>query len=507
MNLRLSIIIEYLKEKGITVEKRQKVDVFIQNAIYARTCEDFDRKEIHSIVWVFDQRNEHLLEVLKKSVSKEGFCYIYCNNEAGESERVIGLIGNIITEFSIWREKILLKMLEREDMQSIIDFMETKVRNPFSLLDNNSFILGRSKGHKSIPNGTIWDTMNGNYLNIYDFYSPKEWKKIRCQMDVAGHGHILYRPEKDAKHTYYAINLYDQNRMIGSIGSMDINGTFTDGQIAIMEMIRDMLEVYLRAEYNVVESGTIISTSFNRLLNGDYDLNAVRKSLNKRHWKAEDVFYLMSFDFSDMVHSEMELASFMNLIHMQFPKSMIGLRNKQIVAVVRKKDYDWNDKKHKEILKRFLGQYDFYCGVSYPFKDFEKCCYFCEQSGFAALMASQSAESSDEMGRILEYKNVQMKHMINLLIKKDDARKYCHPAILMLHDSQKKSDQILVSCLKSYLSNGRNIARAAQALQMHRNTLIYRLERLEEILEVHFEYLTDDEIMGLLMSCYMVDTI
>ena len=40
---------------------------------------------------------------------------------------------------------------------------------------------------------------------------------------------------------------------------------------------------------------------------------------------------------------------------------------------------------------------------------------------------------------------------------------------------------------------------------MHRNTLIYRLERLEEILEVHFEYLTDDEIMGLIMSCYIVE--
>ena len=97
-----------------------------------------------------------------------------------------------------------------------------------------------------------------------------------------------------------------------------------------------------------------------------------------------------------------------------------------------------------------------------------------------------------------------MEHMIRLM-RKDEVKKYCHPAILMLHSSPKKSDQILISCLKSYLTNGRSIAHAAQALDMHRNTLIYRLERLEEILEVHFEYLTDDEIMGLLMSCYIVD--
>ena len=231
-------------------------------------------------------------------------------------------------------------MLEKDDMQSIIDYMGTKVSNPFVLLDDNGFILARSKGHESIPDGTIWDTMKGNYLNLYDFYSPKEWKNIRQQMDAAGHKHVLFRPEKDVRHVYYAITLYDHDRMIGSMGAMDINEPFTDGQIAIMEMIRDMLEVYLRTEYNAVESGTIITTSFNRFINGDYDLNAIRKSLNKKHWKMDDNFYLLTFDFPEIVNSEIELASWMNLIHMQFPKSMIGLLNKQIVVVVRRKDYD-----------------------------------------------------------------------------------------------------------------------------------------------------------------------
>lgn len=505
MELRLSIIIEKLQEKGIFIENKQKKDHLIQNAVYASMPEDFVAKDISSKVWVFDKRNEMLLEVLKKRGNRSGFCYICCDNETGESEKIIQIIGDIIAEFSSWREKILLKMLEKEDMQSIIDFMETKVRNPFCLLDENSFILARSKGHESIPKGTIWDTMKGNYLNLFDFYSAKEWKNIRYQMDVAGHGHILFCPEKDAQHVYYSISLYNHEQMIGSMGAMDINGPFSDGQIAIMEMIRDMLEIYLRTEYDAVDSGKIITASFNKLLNEDYDFNTIRKSLNKRHWKADDVYYLLTFDFPDVVHSELELASYINLIHMQFPKSMIGLRNKQIIAVVRRKDYDQSDQKQKEILKKFLIQYDLYCGISYPFKDFENCRYFYEQSNFAALAASQPTEAAEVTERIIEYKNVQMKHKIGLMAKKDEVRKYCHPAILMLHNSPKKSDQVLVSCLKSYLTNGRSIAHSAQALQMHRNTLIYRLERLEEILEVHFEYLTDDEIMGLLLSCYIVD--
>lgn len=507
MDLKLSIIIEKLQEKGIVVENRHRTDPVIQNVSYVRNHKEFAAESISSRVWVFDKRNQTLLEVLNKEYAEEGFCYIFCGDETGESEKVIGAVGSIIAEFSHWREQIFLKMLEKDDMQSIIDYMGTKVSNPFVLLDDNGFILARSKGHESVPDGTIWDTMKGNYLNLYDFYSPKEWKNIRHQMDAAAHKHVLFRPEKDVRHIYYAITLYDHAHMIGSMGAMDINGPFTDGQIAIMEMIRDMLEVYLRTEYNAVESGAIITTSFNRLINGDYDLNAVRKSLNKKHWKMDDFFYLLTFDFLEMVNLEIELASWMNLIHMQFPKSMIGLLNKQIVVVIRRKDYDWNDKKQKEALEQFLVQYDFYCGISYPFKNFENCRYFCEQSCFAALIATQVVETAEGAGRIVEYRNVQMEHMIRLMKKKDEVKKYCHPAILMLHSSSKKSDQILLQCLKSYLTNGRSIAHAAQALNMHRNTLIYRLERLEEILEVHFEYLTDNEIMGLLMSCYIVNAI
>ena len=258
---------------------------------------------------------------------------------------MIRIVGSIITEFLLWREEILLKMLKKEDMPSIIDYMGKKVSNPFALLDDNGFILARSKGYNCIPGGTIWDTLKGNYLNLYDFYSPKEWKNIREQITAAGRRHILFCPERDVQHTYYTISLFDNGNMLGSIGAIDINGSFTDAEIAVMDMIRDMLEVYFSTEYDAVGSGKIITTSFNRLINGDYDIGAVRKSLNKRHWKTDDVFYLLAFEYLDTYRSEIELTSQLNLIHMQFPKSMTGLRNKQIIVVVRKEDYNLRDKR------------------------------------------------------------------------------------------------------------------------------------------------------------------
>lgn len=95
MDLKLSIIIEKLREKGICVEKKHETDPFIQSVSYACTHEEFTGESILSRVWVFDKRNMHLLETFKKKYDKEGFCYILCGDEAGESEKVIGAVGNI----------------------------------------------------------------------------------------------------------------------------------------------------------------------------------------------------------------------------------------------------------------------------------------------------------------------------------------------------------------------------------------------------------------------------
>lgn len=56
---------------------------------------------------------------------------------------------------------------------------------------------------------------------------------------------------------------------------------------------------------------------------------------------------------------------------------------------------------------------------------------------------------------------------------------------LIRHDAEKGSNY--VSLLRSYLENDRNIAVTSRILYLHRNTFIYRLERIGEILQMDLE--------------------
>ena len=53
------------------------------------------------------------------------------------------------------------------------------------------------------------------------------------------------------------------------------------------------------------------------------------------------------------------------------------------------------------------------------------------------------------------------------------------------HDRRKQSD--LVRTLSEFFTANGNLAKAAQELDVHRNTLVYRLERIAELTELDLD--------------------
>ncbi len=72
------------------------------------------------------------------------------------------------------------------------------------------------------------------------------------------------------------------------------------------------------------------------------------------------------------------------------------------------------------------------------------------------------------------YRHVHL-HALNLM-------NYCHPSILALVRQDEEHGSELLETLFAYLQNSANTARTAQLLNIHKNTLLYRLGRIKEVL-------------------------
>lgn len=96
-------------------------------------------------------------------------------------------------------------------------------------------------------------------------------------------------------------------------------------------------------------------------------------------------------------------------------------------------------------------------------------------------------------------------HLIHSLDQSTNLKSFCHPALLQLVIKGGESEKELVRSLRLYLLNGRNISRTADKLNIHRNTLMYRLQRLEDLLGLNLKEIDEQEFLNLYLTCLTGD--
>lgn len=64
---------------------------------------------------------------------------------------------------------------------------------------------------------------------------------------------------------------------------------------------------------------------------------------------------------------------------------------------------------------------------------------------------------------------------------KDDIEEFLHPGLLILEEYDCQYKQALLVTLREYLLSGQSISKTIKKLDIHRNSLLYRLNRIREI--------------------------
>jgi hypothetical protein len=122
------------------------------------------------------------------------------------------------------------------------------------------------------------------------------------------------------------------------------------------------------------------------------------------------------------------------------------------------------------------------CGRSPKFCDILDLSTHYELAGIAAGFAS------DNTSRIRDLESAALSYYISLILKYDKAG-VVHPAPQILRDYDHRHKTALYETLETFLRHERNYIHTAQELHLHRNTLIYRIERIVTLtgvdLDVH----------------------
>lgn len=133
----------------------------------------------------------------------------------------------------------------------------------------------------------------------------------------------------------------------------------------------------------------------------------------------------------------------------------------------------------EKLLGEYLLENGLAGGMSYCFEDITQLREHYEQAAMALRYGGEEA------GLYL-FSACAMRHMMSLF-PQEQLRLLIHPALPVLREHDLAMGTELYGTLHSYLEHERSLVKTAAALFIHRNTLLYRLEKLHQLVELDLD--------------------
>jgi len=139
------------------------------------------------------------------------------------------------------------------------------------------------------------------------------------------------------------------------------------------------------------------------------------------------------------------------------------------------------------------------CRISLPFNN------FLDIKAHFDLVQSSLLSMGERRKCVSMYRDVMIRHIISEIGTSFPMRALCHQAAIKLHEHDLQNSTELLITLEKYLYNNRSIQKAGDALFIHRNTINYRLKKIEELTGLSLNGSESD--LHLLLSCMVLRTL
>ena len=400
------------------------------------------------------------------------------------AQTLFNILLDIFEKYRRWNQRMLDCILNLGAMQELMDIGVEMLRNPIALFNNSLELIIYSGKLPEHYEGTIWEKVILTGYTPLEDYTDSQKKELFMELGDQREP-FLYKSSESDKYTNLIANLYKNDLKIGSFGSTDINQPYSLGQQSLVGHLKKIVEaafcIQMEEEFYVPDSNSIIE----RKLKGYYvEERVIEAFLSEQNWNNINSYYLIVFDcfIADFTEESM-VKLYRSRIKRFLPKALIVLYKNQLVAV-QPGDSEFYSIKD---FKKFLSESGLKCGISLKFQEFIELKYNYKQALSALREGLNKPDSSTQHPNCFLYQDYFTEDLIHSLEKESGLRHLCRPEILILKEHDDHAGSEYIKTLYQYLLCGRNISATSEALFIHRNTLIYRIERIKEIIDVDLD--------------------
>jgi len=297
------------------------------------------------------------------------------------------------------------------------------------------------------------------------------------------------------------VNIWDGSHYNGRLLINELDNPLKPGQFRMAEMFAEYAKIIMHRDMQPQKNYRDYEDTFRMLLNGEKpntrDISAILDILS---WDEADTFLCLKIRSQDQnipIRSDSALRSQLTEL---FPGSFEFFHDRCLCVILNFSNETRDVEMIKSSLASLIRDSYMYCGISYPIRGLHNI-----KTGFdqADITLNYIEDNNDRW--LMLFGECALDYMLKTAIDHMPAASLVAPQLLRLKTMDKQKNTDYYNTLRVFLKNERSIPKTSEELIIHRTTLQYRMEKIEQMIKLNLE--SEDVRSYLILSFRIIDMV
>lgn len=389
-----------------------------------------------------------------------------------ELEDLFFEICEIIEKYNDWEKQLQKFSIEENSLSQMLDFSEYMLKAPVFIYNPEGVILGISSKY---PPDIHWhwrELLENNGLTEDRMRNLKTAIQLpEVFLDMVP----VTRPSSMGNHEYMHCNVTANNCILGHLVLFSFVHPFSLGLQYIVSELVKYINQHLTRYFDRYNPFPFSSQLVDKCMISDEPAEEdLKKALNELAWKEEERYQVYVIE-EKTEEIPVLLFKMLSKIMQRYQSCIASIYGKHMILLLNE------TRDHGEVAESILvesGNGEFYCGISNAFVGFSQCHKFYNQ----AMQELQFCKREEL--EISCSDNHSMAMFKKELLEHDWIKTYVNSHVQLIYHYDQMHRTEYYRTFKALIYSNFHLSDAARILNIHRNSLTYRIERLEELIPI-----------------------
>lgn len=412
----------------------------------------------------------------KESGALSRTAFMSISSSAISAEKLSNRLWKIFERYRRIDESLQACIRSRSGLQKLVDIATPLFTNEITIRDSNYRYVAHSYKFLRYSRELQPDSRG--------YFAPEELTNLKnspfYQEQVKSPKVWMYTYEN---RQMICRDIYDRERFLYRIKIIDTNHPFRSFDRALAQYFSDLTATYCLKTPSADETEhvrTFISLAENEHFTVDRPLQEL---MDEFHWNRFDTYLVFCLRSGKNIGDVSAYSYYCITLNNTFPSGYSFVYQNQIIFILNLTKNQMDSRSLDLKISEFIRDENYRAGCSMKYSDLLKTTFYCRQ----AVFALDSGLRYNPTLWSCHFKDYRFHYILDALSRDFNSGSYLLPELQALLDYDRSNSARLFPALEKYLEYDGNVSQAAKALNIHRSTLLYRLEKIASITSIDLE--------------------